>query len=180
MRPGLNRPFAWPQSWPPRDPLVNIMAFALLENHFHLFLKEIKEDGVKTFMHRLGTGMASYFNTKYQEVGRLFQSSYKVRVVNEEIYLKYLSIYIQVKNIFEMYPQGLQVAVKEFDEAYEWAIKYPYCSLADYAGMRKSSIIDKDILGELFPKPKEYKEFARQCITGINLDDKLGKLTLEG
>ena len=131
------------------------------------------------FMRRLGTGMASYFNTKYQEVGRLFQSSYKVRVVNEEIYFKYLSAYIQVKNIFEMYTGGLEEAIEQFDKAYDWTIEYPYCSLADYVGRRNSPIIDKDVLRELFSDPEEYKEFARQCLTGMNLNDKLGKLTLE-
>lgn len=175
----FNRSFNWPLDWPERKSLVKILAFTLLENHFHLFLKEIQEGGVTKFMRRLGTGMANYFNTKYQEVGSLFQGSYKIKIINEEIYLKYLSVYIQVKNVFEMYPEGLQKALENFDKAYEWAVQYPYCSLADYAGKRNSQIIEKDVLGELFFGPEEYKEFAKQCLVRMNLDDKLGTLTLE-
>ncbi len=177
--PGLNKPFVWPLNWPPRDRLVKIIAFALLGNHFHLLLKELREGGIATFMHRFGTGMATHFNAKYQESGRLFQGPYKAKIIEEDLYLKYLSVYIQVKNVFEIYPGGYEKAITEFDKAYDWAVKYPYCSLGDYAGSRNSPIIDKDILGEMFPGPEEYKEFARQCLTKINLKEKLGKLTLE-
>ncbi len=175
----FNESFNWPLDWPERKPLVKILTFALLENHFHLFLKEIQEGGVTKFMRRLGTGMANYFNTKYQEVGSLFQGSYKVKTVNEDIYFKYLSVYIQVKNIFELYPGGFHEAIKDFNKAYEWAVQYPYCSLADYARRKNSPIVDKDILEELFSSPEEYKEFAKQCLVRMNLDNKLGRLTLE-
>lgn len=175
----VNKPFFWPDSWPEKKPLVKIINFSLLENHYHLFLKEIKEGGISLFMKRLGTGMAKYFNTKYKENGRLFQGPYRSKRIDEEIYFKYLSVYIQVKNVFEMYPGGYKKAINEFDKAYDWAIKYPYCSLADYAGERNSLIIDKDVLGELFSNPKDYKEFARQCLEQIDLNNKLGKLVLE-
>lgn len=174
-----NQPFVWPTEWPSREPIVKILSFALLENHFHLLLKEIQEGGITLFMRKLGTGMATYFNTKYDEVGALFQGSYKAKRIEEDLYIKYLSAYIQVKNSFENYPGGLQEAIKNFDKAYEQATKNPYCSLADYAGLRNSPIIDKDILGDFFSSPEEYKEFARQCLTQIDINGKLGKLTLE-
>lgn len=126
------------------------------------------------FMRKLGTGMTNYFNTKYQETGRLFQGAYKARLVDKDIYLRYLSVYVQVKNPFELYVGGLEKAAKEFDKAFEFAVNYPFCSLADYAGKRKSPIIDKDLLEELFLSPKEYKKFARECILGMNLEEKLG------
>jgi len=165
-------PFVWPELWPKREPIVKIMAFCLMPNHFHLFLKEIKENGISMFMKKLGNGMTSYFNLKYEETGRLFQGTYKFKIVDKELYFKYLSVYIQVKNVFELYPGGYEEAVREFDKAYEWAVKYPYCSLADYAGKRISPIIDKDILGELFNSPEDYKEFAGQCLREINLEEK--------
>ena len=173
------KPFIWPKEWPPRQPIVKILAFSLMENHFHLLLKEIQKGGISLFMQKLGIGMAAYFNKKYQEVGSLFQGSYKAKRIKNDLYLKYLSVYIQVKNPFENYPGGLQEAVQHFDKAYAWTTKNPYCSLADYAGLRNSSIIDKDLLGENFPDPKEYKEFARQCLSKKDLEGRLGKLTLE-
>ena len=81
-----------------------------------------------------------------------------------------------------MYQGGIKKAVKEFDKAYEFAINYPYCSLADYAGKRNSPIIKKELLGELFPTPEQYKEFAHECILGIDgmdIDKELGDLTFD-
>lgn len=172
-------PFLWPDHLPARNPLVKILCFVLLENHFHLLLKEIQEGGISLFMRKLGTGMAMHFNKKYQEVGRLFQNSYRARTIDKDEYLTYLSVYIQLKNCFELYPHGLKQAINEFDKAFEWAVQYPYCSLGDYAGARNSLIIDKEVLGEIFPTPQEYRAFAKQCMLRMNLQARLGSLTFE-
>ncbi|MBU2036858.1 transposase [Patescibacteria group bacterium] len=174
FRLNLNKQFVWPESWPERKPIVKIINFFLADNHFHLLLKEIHDGGIAMFMKKLGDGMTGYYNKKYQETGCLFQGSYKARLVDKDAYLKYLSVYIQVKNAFEFYPGGLEKAVREFDKAFEAAINNPFCSLADFAGDRESPIIDKDLLGELFPNKKDYKKFARECILGMNLEEKLG------
>ena len=178
-KPGFYKGLEWPEQWPKHKPLVKILPFALMPNHFHLLLKEIRKGGVTRFMQKFGTGITNYFNTKHQEVGRLFQGPYRSRLVNEEMYLKDLSVYIQVKNPFELYTGGLRKAIREFDKAYEFAVNDPYNSLADYAGKRKSPIIDKDILGKLFKSPKEYKEFARDGMLARDLDERLEGLIFE-
>jgi hypothetical protein len=78
-----------------------------------------------------------------------------------------------------MYPGGIEVALKDFDKSYDWVAKYPYCSLGDYAEKRSSPIIEKDLLGEMFPTSEKYKEFSRQCLTRMNLEVQLGELILE-
>lgn len=175
----VDKKLIWLKGWPPRKPIVEIIAFSLMENHFHFLLKEIVLGGVVLFMRKFGTGMAAYFNTKYKETGRLFQSPYKTRVVNHDDDLKYLSVYVQVKNPFELYPKGFEAAIKNFDDAYQWAIKYPYCSLADYAGERNSPIINKDILGEIFPFPEKYKKFSESCISSMDFKERLDKLAID-
>jgi hypothetical protein len=58
-------------------------------------------------------------------------------------------------------------ATKDFEAAWQWAIRYEFSSLADYCGTRNSVIVDKDILGETFEgakNKKEFKEFARDVI----------------
>ena len=171
--------FEWPSSWPSHRPLVRILCFVLMENHYHLLLEEIVGGGITRFMRKLGTGMTNYFNTKYDESGRLFQGAFKAKTVNQQEYLSYLTVYIQVKNPFELYPGGLQKAVAEFDSAFDWAMRYPYCSLADYADGRVSPIVDKGMLDEMSSSPVAYREVARQCILGLNLEDALGKLAIE-
>jgi len=174
-----SKKLVWLEQWLPRKPLVKIITFSLVGNHFHFILKEIVEGGITLFMRKLGTSMAKYFNAKYQEPGRLFQNSYKAKVINSDEYFKYLSVYTQIKNPFELYPKGFEAAVRDFDAAFEWVVAYPYCSLADYMNVRKSSIIDKDILEEIFPNPEKYKQFAKDCILSINLKEKLDDLAID-
>ncbi len=176
LKSDFNRNFAWPAVWPARKPIVKILAFSLLQNHFHLLLKEIKVGGITMFMRKIGTGMTNYFNTKYKESGRLFQGAYKARVVNKDVYLKYLSVYIQVKNIFELRPGGVKKALKDFDKAFDFAVQYPYCSLAEHTGKRRYPIVDKDILKAFFPTPRDYKEFTRECLKAVNLEEEIANL----
>ncbi|PKL72170.1 hypothetical protein CVV26_02770 [Candidatus Kuenenbacteria bacterium HGW-Kuenenbacteria-1] len=175
----FNKQLVWPESLKKQLPLVKILAFKLKNNHFHLILKQETEDGIRIFMQRAGTAMAKRFNERYKEIGRLFQGRYKGKLVERDEYISYLSVYIQVKNAFEEYPGGLEKALKEFDKAYEWVAKDPYNSLGDYAGKRNSPIIDKDILGEMFPTPESYKKFAKQCMLGMCLDEKLNDLKFD-
>ncbi len=175
-----SKPLLWPSHWPERKPLVRISVFTLMNNHYHLLLQQLRDGGITKFIRKLNTGMAKFFNTKYKQTGSLFQGKYKAKVIDQDIYLMYLSVYIQVKNVFERYPEGgLSGALKNFDRAYNWAIQDPFTSLGDYAGKRNSPIIDKGVLKELFDSPEKYKEFAKQCMLKDNLDEKLNKLKID-
>lgn len=170
----------WPEDWPNHKPLVKILCYCLMPNHFHLLIKEIRRDGTSKFMQKLGIGYTNYFNIRHGEVGRIFQGPYKARVVDSDLYIKYLSVYIQIINTFEIYGQGdLKLAFKNLNKALDFSINYPFCSTADYLGGRKSLIIDKDILGEFFPTIKSYKEFVYDSIKAKDLDDVLGSLKLD-
>lgn len=171
LKSDFNNRLVWPKLWRERKPIVKILSFSLLENHFHLLLKEIREGGITMFMRKLGTGMTNYYNVKHQDSGRLFQGAYKARLVDEDNYLKYLSVYIQFKNILELYPGGKEKAFKNFDNAFNFVLEYPYCSLADYGGERKSPIIDKDILSEIFLNKKDYKNFCKDCLIGSHREE---------
>lgn len=153
-----------PKSWPKQKKIVEILCFCLMDNHFHLLLREIIDGGVSMFMQKLGTSMSMHYNEKYEEKGTIFQGAYKAKVVDNDNYLRYLSAYIQVKNTFELYPGGAEKAAREFDKSYNWACKFIYSSLGEYNGDRNSGIIDKGLLGEIFSKPQDYKKFARDFI----------------
>lgn len=158
--------FARPEHWPEREPLVKILAWTLMTNHLHLVLKEIREGGIAKFTQKIFGSMTTHFNAKYEEHGSLFQGAYRGRTVDlhGDEYLRYLAVYVMVKNTFELYPGGLEQAVTHFDEAYAWAVKYPFCSLEDYTGASTSPILDKDIFGELFESPNDFKDFSRECM----------------
>ena len=156
--------FLWPEGWGERDPLVSILALSLMPNHLHLILKERVEGGISKFAHRVLMGYAKFINEKYEESGSLFQGPFRSRLITDDNDLRYLAVYVMVKNPFEMYPGGLKKAISNFDDAYERTIQSPFNSLAEYAGRRVSPIVDKDLLGDLFGTPDSFKEFARDCM----------------
>ncbi|OGZ79590.1 MAG: hypothetical protein A2528_01825 [Candidatus Staskawiczbacteria bacterium RIFOXYD2_FULL_37_9] len=179
LKSDFNRAFEWPPDWPAHKPLVNIVCFTLMPNHYHLILEEISEGGITKFMRKFGTGMTNYFNTKHKESGRLFQGAFKAKRIDAENYLSYLTVYIQVKNVFELYAGGIKKAVNNFDDAFRWAVEYPYSSLADYADNRNSPIVEKSVAGGMFSSVGEYRNFSKQCMLNMNLQDKLGDLAFE-
>ena len=51
----------------PRKLIVEILAFCLMPNHFHLLLRQRVDGGITKFMRKLGIGYANYFNQKYED-----------------------------------------------------------------------------------------------------------------
>lgn len=171
-----------PDYWPDQDPLVRILAWTLLPNHFHLLLEEIRENGISKFMQRLCGSMSMAFNAKYSEKGSLFQGSYKSRTVDTDEYLSYLAFYIQVKNVLELYPGGLTKAMRDFDDAWLWASKYPFSSFALYSTSDASSlIVDRERFLELSPNARLSRADCREMLTFHmrHHDEKYSDLCLE-
>lgn len=79
-----------------RDPDVRIVAFCLLNNHFHLLLLQIRADGISKFLHRLSMGYVRYFNLKYHRTGSLFEGAFKAKPVDFEEHLEILPRYIHL------------------------------------------------------------------------------------
>ncbi len=173
------RLFEWPKNWPAHKPIVKILAYCLMPNHFHLLLKETTEGGISKFMQKFGDGFTKYINIKYNETGRIFQGSYKAKTITDDEFIRYLDTYIQVFNPLELYSGGIKTALKEFDKAFKFAMDYPFCSLGESFKRRKIEIIDRDILKELFPNLKNYKEFTRDALVVRNLREILAELTIE-
>ncbi|MFM2357343.1 MAG: hypothetical protein RJA61_80 [Candidatus Parcubacteria bacterium] len=77
-----------------KKPLVEIVAYSLLPNHFHLIVKQLEEGGISEFMRRVSTGYTSYFNEKYSRSGALFQGVFKRVHVSSEEQRQYLFAYV--------------------------------------------------------------------------------------
>ncbi len=170
----------WPDDWGEKIPLVSVLAFTIMPNHFHFILKGLSDGGISKFMQKVSMAYSKYINAKYEESGSLFQGIYKSVTIRSDEQLRYLAVYVMVKNTFELYPNGgFAGAVKDFDAAYEWAIEYPFTSLGDYAGARRSPIVDRDIFGEMFSQPTEFKAFARDFVLGKNIEEQAGQIFLE-
>jgi putative transposase len=75
---------------------VEILAFCLMENHFHFLLKQARKRIVSEFMRSLTISYTLYFNKKYDRVGHLFQGVYKARLIKDSEDLISISKYIHL------------------------------------------------------------------------------------
>ena len=69
--------------------IVDIGAWCLMPNHFHLLVKEKQSGGISLFMKKLLTGYSMYFNTKYERKGTLFDRPFKGKHLNSDVYLRH-------------------------------------------------------------------------------------------
>jgi hypothetical protein len=155
--------FRWPASWPERNPLIVLAAFTFNSNHDHLIVWERQERGLSQFMQKTGISVSKHFNEKYKEQGTVLKP-YTFKVIESDRYLQRVVPYVMVKNTFEMHPNGYQWAVHNFEQAWEWAIRYPFSSLGDYAGIRNSPIVDTARLKEILGTSKEFKSLCKDMI----------------
>ena len=107
---------------------IQLLAYALMPNHFHLLVHQKSALTIDTFMNSLGTRYSMYFNRKYKRVGPLYQGVYKAVPIVSEEQLLHVSRYIH-RN-----PLSLQgVALK--------MLSNQPTSYAEYLGMRNTLLI---------------------------------------
>ncbi len=162
----VNKPlFYRPESWPDHRPLVSILAWVLLDNHFHMLVQEVEEGGIAKFMQRFSNSLSRYFNEKYNGRGSIFQGSYKGRLVDTDEYLQYVHAYIVAKNTFEMCPGGLKRALTDFEYAWENAKQYKFSSLLTATDGLESPLLDIPAIQSLGLVRKDFKQYVRSMIT---------------
>ncbi len=74
---------------------MDIYAWAILPNHFHILCKT-KKQPLSASMRKLLTGYAVHFNRRHRRHGHLFQNRYKSIVCQEDTYLAELVRYIHL------------------------------------------------------------------------------------
>ncbi len=129
---------------------IKILAFCLMNNHFHFLLKQISEKGIAKFISNLQNGYAKYFNIKSERSGPLFQPMFKgVRIVTDE-QLLHVSRYIHLN------PSTDYLVKIDSLEDYIWS------SYKNY--IKKSSgvyqFINSDLILGLIGNEDKYKEFV--------------------
>lgn len=113
----------------PKDKLVEIISYCLMPNHYHFFLRQVDDGGISKFLQKVMTGYTMYFNKKYKRSGVLFQGKTKSNHVNEDKYLQYLKMYIEL-NPLDLFESGWKEKgvknkkkAKKFLEEYKWKSK---------------------------------------------------------
>lgn len=122
-----------------KKPLVEIFAFCLMPNHYHLMLRALRENGITEFMRKIGTGYTNYFNLKYDRVGPLFQGKYKARTLSNQAHFLHLPYYIHLNPLDLINPDWKNSGIKNIDRTCDFLKNYHWSSLPDYLGERNFS-----------------------------------------
>lgn len=75
---------------------IDLFAFCLISNHFHLLARQKSINGITKLIRAVCTNYVMYFNKKYERVGTLFQGKYKAVLIENDSYLLHLSRYIHL------------------------------------------------------------------------------------
>lgn len=128
---------------------VELVAFCLMPNHFHLELKQIGENSISKYMQRVLGAYAKYYNEKYAKTGHVFQGKFRRVLVENNNQLLHLSAYIH-KNPSEL------PGWRKREHEYEWS------SLQDYVGdNRWGKLLANEVIMEQFDNKNEYLQFIR-------------------
>lgn len=148
-----------------RKRIVDIVAFCLMPNHYHLLLKEISMGGISKFLQKVGTGYTMYFNTKYKRSGVLFQGAFKARHIDRDEYLTHLTRYIHLNPAEMKEPYWKKKGIQNRKNTYEFVKQYPWSSLLDYCGEKRfSALLNFELLSEFYETPKEYEHFVKSWL----------------
>jgi len=144
---------------------IDLIAYCLMPNHFHLLLKGSKKDSISKLLKQLTNAYTFYFNSKYDRVGSLMQGVFKsVRIVTDE-QLIHVSRYIHLN-------PTIGFLVKNLND-------YKYSSLSSYGGGKDKMKIKKDYVLEHFKSSKEYVKFVLDQESYAKELNKIKHLTLE-
>lgn len=133
--------------------LVNIIAYCLNPNHYHLILEQLVEGGISEFMKRIG-GYTWYFNNKYERSGSLFQGVFKSVHINSNEYLLHVSSYTNLNDrVHKLDGLGSMLVPSR-------------SSWGEYTEGVKG-ICEKEIILDQFRSVDEYKKFALSSLESI-------------
>jgi len=149
------------------SPLVKILSYCLMPNHFHLILKEKKKNGISGFMQKIGNSYGKYFSKKYGRKGSVFSGRFKAVQIENNEQLNYLLVYINAVNPAQLVEPYLKIkGVENFSAVWNSVENYKWGSHLDLMGLRSSLIIDKGSFLKTSEISKNYNDFAKEVLSG--------------
>jgi putative transposase len=132
---------------------IELLAYCLMGNHFHLLLYQNEQAAMGRYMKSLMTSYSRYFNLKYKRSGPLWEETYKASLIDADSYLTHISRYIH------MNPRYWQ--------------RYKYSSIRYYLGNEKQEWLLKDRVMRQFSDNDDYKNFLLDYETQKAMFDEL-------
>ena len=158
-----------------REPLIEIIAFCLMPNHYHLVLRQLVDGGISLFMKKLGDSYVGYFNQKHNRsgMGSLFQGRFKAVHVTTTEQLMYLIIYVFTNPVSILEKDWKEKGVKNPKKVIHYLKKYRWSSYIDSIGGKNfPSVTEKDLLVKIFGSSENIQREVESLILSKNKVDK--------
>ena len=126
--------------------IVEIICYCLMPNHFHLLVRQLKDDGTQKFMQRILNSYTKYFNTKNKRVGPLLQGAFKAVPVETDEQLVHVTRYIHLNP----FTSGLTKDVNT----------YPFSSYHEFTEFESNPLCNSQQILRLFKNKQDYQEFV--------------------
>jgi putative transposase len=131
-------------SFPNYHGRLELNAFCLMPNYFHLLIYQRQQGAMAQFMRSLLTSYSMYYNKKYRRAGPLFESRYKASLISDEAYLEHITRYIHLS-------------------ARHWR-DYEYSSLPYYLHQITDEWVRPNRVLSRFEAPGSYLEFMHDHV----------------
>ncbi|WKZ26194.1 MAG: transposase [Candidatus Paceibacterota bacterium] len=155
-----------------RKLLVNLNAFCLMPNHYHLLISSKIDYGISKFMKKVNMGYAKYFNEKYERKGALFESRYKRVLVENDAHFIHLPYYIHLNPLDLTAPEWREGKLKDYRQAINFLGSYRWSSHLDYLGEKNfPSVTQRDFMLDFFGGTDGYRKGIRNWLKDISVEN---------
>ncbi|MBU2219081.1 transposase [Patescibacteria group bacterium] len=149
------------------EKLVDVLCYCIMPDHYHLLIKELKDNNISNFMRKCNISISKYVNIKNDRRGTLFESRFNSKHIDTNEYLLHLSLYIHLNPLdFISGREWRENKLKDWPSAKKKLFDYPWSSLKSYINENdnyKDSIISgTEIIKDQFKDVKEYELFLQE------------------
>lgn len=127
---------------------VSILAYCLMPNHFHLILKQERDQGISRFVANFSNSYTKYFNARHDRNGALFQGPFKATHPDTDEEVIHLTRYLHLNPVtaYLIDPTKLE--------------NYPWSSFPEYMSLTDKQICDTSFVKSIFSTAEKYKQFV--------------------
>ena len=147
-----------------KDLSVKVIAYCIMDNHFHLLIKTESVADMSKYMARINSSFAKFYNKVNNKVGYVFRDRYRGEAIYNINYLMNCIKYIHEN------PVKAKMVMKAED--------YAYSSMNDY----KNHNIDESIVVEVFGDEIDYLDKISGIYEDYNFiedDNEFGNMKIE-
>ena len=155
-----------------RELLVDILAFCLMPNHYHILLRPKSDEGATKFIRKLNIGYVKYFNEKYKRSGALFEGRFKRILISDDAHFTYLPYYIHLNPLDLIMPEWRDGKISDCKKAMNFLENYRWSSFPDYIGKKNfPSVTQRKFLMDCFGGAERQKAGMINWLKEMEADD---------